>query len=225
MPGKFKQFWHRYVDRKPWVFRDSFGIGYLCTPQDGSVPGSPEAHGDSALLAYLPTAVKPGQLFVDLSPQIGAIALLAAKQVQDHGAVFAFTPDPKAYRQLVNNVALNRLTQCVRVIGRDVLAQSAAVSYTLDDFATSWHWGAVDFMRLAGARECAALETSAADLFKSRRVQHILLDQVEAAALPKLLPVLQRLGFEVHTLNATGQLQPLGASVGNEPLNIIASLR
>ncbi len=204
-----KDFWQRLFARKPWIFRDRFGLAYLFTAQDTSAPrhGQGEVMDNPALLAYLQAQLKSGQVFVDLSPDVGGVALLAARHVHDTGSVYAFAADPGDYRQLVNNAALNGLTGCVRVIGRPVLAADPA--YTLDTFATAWKWRTVDYLRLKSAAQWSALQTSAAGLLQAGRIRQLLFDDVEPATLTVILPALKQLGFVVESITAAGTLQPL----------------
>lgn len=205
MRGKLKQLWHRHLDRKPWVFRDEAGFACLFTPEDevAALCDRRTLIENPAIATFLRETLKPGQTFVDLSPENGGISLLAAKIMQANGAVFAFTPDVKLYRQLVNNAALNSFTGCVRVIGRSVLeTPETAVAITLDQFAASWNWTTVDCMRLRHASLFAALEKSAGQILAAGRVHNLLLDEVDSAQLEALSAKLKWLGYTVRTLGA-----------------------
>lgn len=223
MRGKLKELWHRHLDRKPWIFRDQFGLAYLFTPPDNvAVYCEQSAVIDNpSLLAWLQANVKPGQTFVDLSPVIGGVTMLAARQVQDSGAVYAFAPDASVYRQLVNNIALNGLTQTVRVIGREVLGTPAALN--LDQFAVGWQWQTVHHLRLKGAALLGPLQASAAGLFQSGRIRQVILDDVEHTALPAVTTSLTKLGFTVSALTAEGRLQPVTVASPAGKLNLIAT--
>ncbi|HEY1173912.1 MAG TPA: hypothetical protein VGH19_21285 [Verrucomicrobiae bacterium] len=226
MRGKLKELWHRHLDRKPWVFRDRFGLRYLFTPQDDIAHYCDRSAviDNPSFLAYLQEVVKPGQTFVDLSPVIGGVTMLVAQKMKESGAVFAFASDADTYRQLVNNVALNRLTATVRVIGRNVLGSAAApASATLDEFAASWSWTAVDHLRLKEPALLACLKTSAPALLKAGRIREILLDDVPPAALSDAVAVLRQCGFTVQMLSAEGKFQPLGSNTPSARLNLIAT--
>lgn len=51
--------------------------------------------------------VKEGDTFIDVGANIGMITLLASKQVGESGRVFAFEPNPGAYRKLKDSIELN----------------------------------------------------------------------------------------------------------------------
>jgi len=228
MRGKLTELWHRHVDRKPWIFRDRFGLAYLFTREDevadhcarNAVVDNPP------LLAYLPQAVKPGQCFVDLSPELGGVTLLVGQLLKSEGTVFAMTPDVKRYRQLVNNVALNQLTGRVCVIGRAVLElPDTAVAITLDQFAAEWKWTAVDHLRLADVTLLDALSQSATESFRAGRIHSLILDDVVKSALATASASLSKLGFKVQMLTADGKLQPLVLATAPDKVTLIATHR
>ncbi len=225
MRGKLTELWHRHVDRKPWIFRDRFGLAYLFTREDevadhcarNAVVDNPP------LLAYLQQTVKPGQCFVDLSPDIGGVTMLVAQQMESEGTVFAMTPDVRCYRQLVNNVALNQLTGRVGVIGRAVLElPDTALAITLDRFATEWQWGSVDHLRLADVSLLDALSQSAKELFQAGRIKSLILDDVEKSALTAVGAILTKLGFKLQMLTSEGKLQPLNTAAVPDKVTLIA---
>jgi hypothetical protein len=225
MRGKITELWHRHVDRKPWVFRDRFGLAYLFTREDevADYCARNAVINNPPLLAYLPQAVKPGQCFVDLSPEIGGVTLLVAQLMKSEGTVFAMTPDVKCYRQLVNNVALNQLTGRVCTIGRAVLElPDTAVAITLDRFAAEWKWGTVDHLRLADVSLLDALSQSAKELFQAGRIKSLILDDVEKSALTTANTTLTKLGFKLQIVTAEGKLQPLNTTAAPDKLTLIA---
>lgn len=57
---------------------------------------------------FIAAYLRPGEVFVDVGANIGALTLVAAKKVGNMGRVFAFEPHPRTYRFLAGNVALNR---------------------------------------------------------------------------------------------------------------------
>ncbi len=226
MRGKLKELWHRHLDRKPWIFRDQFGLAYLFTAQD-EVAGHYERSAvidNPSLLAWLQATVKPGETFVDLSPMIGGVTMLVARQVAETGAVFAFAPDVNTYRQLVNNVALNQLTKTVRVIGRPVLASSAVADFlSLDRLATEWQMGTIDYLRLNEVSLLEALSASVPGLLKAGRIHRLLLDGVDKAAVGPVAAKLRQSGFAVQFLSLEGKLQTEAAALP-EKVNLIATL-
>lgn len=225
MRGKLTELWHRHVDRKPWIFRDRFGLAYLFTRED-EVAGHCARNtviDNPPLLAYLQQTIKPGQCFVDLSPGLGGVTLLVGQLLKSEGTVYAMTPDVKCYRQLVNNVALNQLTGRVCVIGRAVLElPNTAVAITLDRFAAEWQWGTVDHLRLADVSLLAALSQSAKELFQAGRIQSLILDEVGKSALSAANVTLTKLGFKLQMLTSEGKLQPLNTVNAPDKVTLIA---
>jgi FkbM family methyltransferase len=59
--------------------------------------------------AALPSALAPGDVFVDIGAHIGYYSILAARLVGPAGHVYAFEPSPGSYRLLCKNIELNRL--------------------------------------------------------------------------------------------------------------------
>lgn len=227
MRGKLQELWHRHLGRKPWVFRDQAGCAYLFAPEDPVAEYCEQGDmvRNPGLLAYVQENVQPGQTFVDLSPDIGGLILSAAVRLNGTGAVFAFAPDAKQYRQLVNNVALNTLAGTVRIIGRNALASpSTASSITLDQFAANWQWQQVDHVRLRDVALLGNLQASAAGLFRARRIRSLLLEKVDQAALATVSAALAALGFRVQLLSSSGQLQPLDPAAVAGKVNLVAHL-
>lgn len=56
----------------------------------------------------------PFDLFVDVGANLGLYAMLMARSAR-FGDIVAFEPDPRNYRQLVTNIALNRLAADIRL--------------------------------------------------------------------------------------------------------------
>ncbi len=69
---------------------------------------------------------RPGETAVDVGANIGEVSLLLGKAVGPSGRVFAFEPNPRIYRYLLGNLALN---QRVNVDARNLAmgAESATV--------------------------------------------------------------------------------------------------
>jgi len=57
--------------------------------------------------------LRPGDMFIDVGANIGYFSVLAASRVGEHGAVFAFEPDPDNYCLLLANTVLNALQRCI----------------------------------------------------------------------------------------------------------------
>ena len=57
---------------------------------------------------WIASALRPGDVFVDIGANIGYFSLLASRIVGDHGTVIAYEALPSVANQLDRNVALNR---------------------------------------------------------------------------------------------------------------------
>jgi FkbM family methyltransferase len=62
-------------------------------------------------------AVKPGACVIDVGANVGIYAITAAQRAGADGRVFAFEPGMAARELLVGNVARNRLTRSVKILG------------------------------------------------------------------------------------------------------------
>jgi FkbM family methyltransferase len=66
---------------------------------------------DQALLRYLASSLSPGDTFVDVGANIGAISIPAAAMVGPAGHVFSFEADPQIFDKLTTNINFNSLPQ------------------------------------------------------------------------------------------------------------------
>lgn len=62
---------------------------------------------DQGLLSYLGSSLSPGDTFIDVGANIGAVSLPAAAIVGTEGHVFAFEADPLIFDKLNTNINLN----------------------------------------------------------------------------------------------------------------------
>jgi FkbM family methyltransferase len=99
------------------------GLCWLCTiQQDGFVlrfcpstvsaqlwidPTAKETYSEFDL-TFLASYIKKGDTIIDVGANIGRLTLAAACAAGDSGKVFAFEPNPRIYRYLIGNLALNR---------------------------------------------------------------------------------------------------------------------
>ncbi len=164
--------WELY--RQPWLlpFRDSLKIAvgndghganlYYCRGQTASDIGD-------MIIRFL----KTGMTFVDVGSHFGTFALLAAHAVGPDGKVHAFEPHPAAYRILVFNIRLNKLS--------NTFAHRNAVADTRG-FREFDIRGEAMLSSLAphGAR------IGAHDIVKTIRVETLRLDDVFAADAKKV---------------------------------------
>lgn len=64
---------------------------------------------DSKLASYLPRALKPGAIFLDIGANIGIFSIMASSLVGPEGTVLAFEPEPTSFGGLERSVKLNAL--------------------------------------------------------------------------------------------------------------------
>lgn len=80
---------------------------------------------DEAVLREAQGLIGPGDTVLDIGAHVGTIALPVAHLVGPQGAVFAFEPQRKLYRELVKNVELNGLDNVVAL--RYALGDTTAI--------------------------------------------------------------------------------------------------
>ena len=71
---------------------------------------------EAGTIDWLSSELKPGDVFYDVGANIGQYTLFAARRVGSNGAVFAFEPHVGNAQSLLRNVALNQLTDRVKVL-------------------------------------------------------------------------------------------------------------
>jgi len=64
---------------------------------------------EANLSSWIRSALKPGDVFVDVGANIGFFSLLASQIVGSEGRVVSIEPSPTIFAQLTANVALNRV--------------------------------------------------------------------------------------------------------------------
>ena len=91
---------------------------------------------DPVETSYLMQVLKPGMLFLDIGANIGYFTLLAASAVGPEGRVIAVEPEPKNYRVLTKNLALNGIKNA---LPRNVALGSSCGSAAL--YLNEQNWG------------------------------------------------------------------------------------
>lgn len=82
------------------------------------------------------TALRPGDVFIDIGANIGYFSLLAAKTVGTTGRVIAFEPHEGARRQLQSLAERNDVDDRIEVVATAVAERPANVTlFTTDDFS------------------------------------------------------------------------------------------
>ncbi len=108
------------------------------------------------------SAIKPGDIVVDVGANIGYYTLVAARSVGKSGRVYAFEPDPTNFHMLTNNIKANACGNVVPVkkavcatTGTTQLLQKKASTHSLFDHP------------LAPTKQSVLVETIALDDFLS----------------------------------------------------------
>jgi len=84
---------------------------------------------DRPVHEYLRTHVEPGATLLNVGANLGIYALCLAQWTGPSGRVFAFEPSPRARGVLERHVAMNRLTDRVRVVGEAVSSERGEATF------------------------------------------------------------------------------------------------
>src|SRR5262249_25416707 len=94
---------------RPPVVADVLGLRMTLDPMenvDGTLLFCPQLYDRREIKALL-TALRPGDVFVDVGAHIGFYTLQAARRVGEGGRVVAIEADPETAKRLEGNVGLN----------------------------------------------------------------------------------------------------------------------
>ena len=88
---------------------------FLYNIHDSFISQSLDRYGEwcEAELHVLGQVIKPRDLILDIGANIGTHTIYFARQVTDHGCVFAFEPQHLIFQNLCANIALNALTNVI----------------------------------------------------------------------------------------------------------------
>lgn len=130
----FKRTTRRHRDLHPWG-----GLTLRCYPDSTSASlvlycaGRPDWHEMAFMARYL----RPGDGFVDVGANVGVYTLFARSLISAAGRLEAFEPGAKALQRLRENLALNGLTDQVRVHACALGAESGTVRFTTGQDTTN----------------------------------------------------------------------------------------
>ncbi|MGZ4903766.1 MAG: FkbM family methyltransferase [Halobacteriota archaeon] len=92
------------------------------------------------VVRHFVSAIKPGDIVIDIGANIGYYTLVAARSVGEKGRVYAFEPDPTNFNMLTENVTANSFTNVVPIqkavcatTGTTQLLQKKASTHSLFD--------------------------------------------------------------------------------------------
>ncbi len=98
--------WRSGLCRFFLIHRDGYRLRFYPSALSAEYWLNPDARREDE--QFISVYLRPGEVFVDVGANIGALTLVAAKRVGDTGRVFAFEPHPRIYSFLMGNVTLNR---------------------------------------------------------------------------------------------------------------------
>lgn len=140
---------------------------------------------DAHLVAALARACRPGDTAWDIGANIGLYSIVLAQLTGSDGRVVAFEPEPRAQRQLLDNLALNQ-QQGVRV---EAIALSSAAGRARLFTAAHGVDGTHSLVANACGGEAVEVELASGDAFRTQHhlaVPAILKIDVEGAELDVL---------------------------------------
>lgn len=88
---------------------------------------------------YIHNKLKKGDVFIDIGANIGAISLIAASKVGDHGKVYAFEPNKVVLPRLVENVHLNNMDGIIKVLAMAVSNTNSEVTFINEEASEVSH--------------------------------------------------------------------------------------
>jgi FkbM family methyltransferase len=91
------------------AYRTPLGITLRVDPRDVFQVAMLMGFHEPRITRLIGREVRPGSVALDVGHMIGYFSLLMAMRTGPGGAVHAFDPDPRAHRQLVENVSRNRM--------------------------------------------------------------------------------------------------------------------
>ena len=221
----------------PILFRDRHDLEYLLYPgQNAEIYIANQGNYEAGETTFCLQHIQPGMTLFDIGANIGLYALLFAKCAGPAGQVHAFEPEPRNFRRLVTNLAINRFEN---VTANEMAVYSQSQPVTLNVYPDALHalhslGRASDAVEPESRRTVQA--TSLDDYCKSRGIERIdyLKIDVEGAecdvlqgassllarqavgtiqfeALPQandVFRLLQTHGFRCHPIGADGNLLP-----------------
>jgi SAM-dependent methyltransferase len=154
--------------------------------------------------------VKKDMTVLDLGANVGYYTLISAGLVGGKGKVFAFEPDPTAFKLLKHNVEVNNYKN-VTLVNRAVLNKSGKTQITLDEFFRNYECR-IDFIKMdiEGA-EALALKGMHKMLRKNKGVKIVTefcpTSLRRAGSSPEdFLKELEGLGFKLYLIDEEGTL-------------------
>ena len=123
--------------RYPILFHDRNDLEYVLYPkQNAEVYLASGGNYEVGETRFCLSRLKPGMICFDVGANIGLYTLLFAKAVGPSGYVHAFEPEPKNYRRLLVNLALNRFDH---VTANQAAVFSKSQTVTLNVYPDSLH--------------------------------------------------------------------------------------
>jgi FkbM family methyltransferase len=137
---------------------------------------------ENALLGYLASHLRRGDVFYDVGAHIGYVALVAARLVGPEGSVFAFEPDPENSLRVIRHARMNALPQ-IEVICSAVWSECTAMPFHRGADSSSRNTGVViESPKHANVGEVISVPAVTIDRFaQEHRAPRVIKIDVEGA--------------------------------------------
>ncbi|HXP93860.1 MAG TPA: FkbM family methyltransferase [Candidatus Binatia bacterium] len=151
------------------------------------------------LTDWIWNALEPGDVFVDVGANVGYFTLLAARAVGPAGSVVAIEPAPSTFAALCSNLERNGATN-VRALNLAAFDREAVMPiYTIQAEENA---GGASLAKVVGPVEAEITARPLAQMLTGEeiartRVIKIDVEGAEVAAVTGLLPLLERIRFDV----------------------------
>lgn len=85
----------------------------ITIPSTNRFPRLNAATKEPETIAWLESALAPGDVFYDIGANIGAYSLIAAAHTKGQATIYAFEPNPGNFADLCHNIKLNSFDRCI----------------------------------------------------------------------------------------------------------------
>lgn len=112
--ARLRAFWVRRILGRRILFRDRYGLRYFLEPTDDlALYFRYQGWFEEPEQAFCSRYLQPGMTAFDIGAYLGVYTCLMAKRVGPEGQIHAFEPSPRSFERLLENIAVNGLTNVV----------------------------------------------------------------------------------------------------------------